>query len=258
MHRLLGAVLLIFLLTSTGMTQDFRIETDLYVGANAEPDLKYLTVFVGSTTYDFRLTEPIETAIYDSSTMQITLLSSSRQIRTDIRQSELIDFMAGIKANVRESEPLLYFACNPKFATEIDETSKTIDLTSSLLSYKIQAESPKANFQGCVSRYQDFADWSSRLSAMRAGNLHLPPFARIEANRLVAQKGWIPAEVTRTTVSRSKKLELRAKHTIHWMVPDPDRRRIAKVSTELIDFKPVPYAQYAQDNTVASTKGTRR
>lgn len=254
---LLALAVLLFM-TSFADAQDFRIETEIFVGMNAEPEFKYLTVFVGSATYDFRLTEPLETAIYDMASQQIKLLSPARGVRTEITQSQLLDFTAGLKANVQESVPLFFFACNPMFDVNIDDTNKTVQLSSNLLTYRIQAESPKPSFQSAVSRYQDFADWSARLSAKRAGSLNLPPFARIEANRMVAKQGWIPSDVTRTIVVNSKKQELRSRHAVNWLLPEQDRRLISKANDDLVSLKLVPYPQFAQDDRQAAKKENRR
>lgn len=262
MFRIIGAYTiarllpLVLLGIPSAWAQDFRVETDIYVGTAPEPQLKYVTVFAGSTTYDFRLTEPKEWVIYDAAAKRINILSPEYAVRTEISQNELVDFMAGLKANVTESEPLFHFACNPTFDNEIDSANRILLLKSGLLSYRFHGESPKPNFQNAVSRYQDFADWSARLSGMRAGNLNLPPFARIEANRVLAQQGWIPLEVTRTTVSRSKKVELRSKHSFHWLVPESDRRMINKASDELIQFKLLPYKKFIHDTTLASKSVT--
>lgn len=237
--------------------QEFRIETELYARSRGETDVRFVTVFTADATYDFRLTDPQETVIYESGLHRITLLSPARKLRTSLQQSDLIEFTAALKANVSESRPLFHFACNPQFKVEIDETAKTVSLTSPLLTYRIQAESPKASYNDAVNRYQEYADWSARLSAMRAGALHLPPFARIEANQIVARKGWIPSEVERTVTVGSKRQESRTKHVINWIISEQDQKRISRAGDDLVTFRSVPYVEYAQDETQVAKKDSR-
>jgi hypothetical protein len=255
--RVILACALSVVLGSPLCAEDFRIETEVYARSKGEADVRYLTIFTSDATYDFRLTEPQETVIYEPGLHRITLLSPSRKLRTGIQQSDLIEFTAALKAKVSESRPLFYFACNPQFKVETDDSAQTVSLSSPLLSYRIQAESPKASYTDAVNRYQEFADWSARLSAMRAGALHLPPFARIEANQIVARKGWIPSEVERTVTVGSKKQESRTKHVVNWIVSDQDQKRMSRAGDDLVTFRSVPYVEYAQDDTQVAKKETR-
>jgi hypothetical protein len=242
---------------SVAWGQDFRVETEVLIGKHAEPVVKYLTLFVDTRVYEFRLTEPHEAVIYDNASRKIILLSPARTTKTEIPFGELVDFTASMKAKVDESIPLLYFACNPEFTVEADDQGRALNLTSSWLSYQIQAESPRSAVSNAPTRYQDYADWSSRLSASRTGSLHLPPFARIEANRLVAARGWIPTQVTRTVVANSRKEEMRTRHATTWILGDEDRRRVSKAGDQLVNFKLVTFAQYSQD-LIASNNDPRR
>ncbi|MBM4004556.1 MAG: hypothetical protein FJ295_14955 [Planctomycetes bacterium] len=238
--------------------QDFRVETEVLIGKYTEPVVKYLTLFVDTRVYEFRLTEPHETVIYDNTSRKIILLSSAQKTKTEIPFGELIDFTASMKAKVDESIPLLYFACNPEFTVDANDEGHALDLSSSWLSYQIQAESPRSSSSNAPARYQDYADWSARLSASRTGSLHLPPFARIEANRMVAAKGWIPMQVTRTVVANSRKEEMRTRHVTTWMLGDEDRRRVSKAGDQLVNFKPVTFAQYSQDLVASNSDNPRR
>ena len=171
----------------------FRVETDIFVGKQTEA-LQYLTLFTNRTVYDFRVTKPEEITVYDWQRNRIVLLDPARKWKASVSTDEVLSFTAALKTHVTESNPVFYAATHPGFGETKEEADGWLTLGNKYVTYRFKGQQPK--HPESVARYRDFADWSARLSAMRPGNL--PPFARIETNKVIAERGWLPEEVERT------------------------------------------------------------
>lgn len=83
LYPLLAATAL-WLTASHALGQDFRIETDVFVGNEERASMTTLTLFQGSTVYDYLGTEQPEITIFDAKRGRFVLLDCQRQIRTSI------------------------------------------------------------------------------------------------------------------------------------------------------------------------------
>jgi hypothetical protein len=122
------------------------------------------------------------------------------------------------------------------------------------MTYRVKGIQPE--FADAAARYREFADWCARFNATRPGNL--PPFARIQLNQAVADKGWIPAEVERSIQLASRlpggKQVARSEHTAVWRLSNKDRQRIAETSRFQASFRTVSLPEY-QRLATAGTGG---
>lgn len=235
--------------------ENFRMETDVFIGTNKEPVVQYLTLFTHDAIYDFRVTSPEEVTIVDLNRSRIVLLDSARKMKATLNTEEVLQYTASIKAQVNSSNPTFYFAANPNFEVSHDDATDWLTLSSEQLTYRIKGSKPKQ--ADAVRRYQEFADWSARLSSTRPGNL--PPYARMAVNRAIAEKEWLPDEVERTIPPARlgmRKLEMRTRHHVNWLLSETDRKRLDRVGTDLVSFKAVPYQEYRVDPAV--NKQTKR
>lgn len=72
--------------------QDFRVETDVFVGRKQEPVAEYLTLFYGNYIYDFLLTDAQEITVFDVARNRFILLDPSRQVKTELTTSQVDAF----------------------------------------------------------------------------------------------------------------------------------------------------------------------
>jgi len=231
----------------------FRMETDIFVGGRQEPLVQYLTLFTERIVYDFRVTKPEEVTVYDLEGNRVVLIDPARKWKSTLTTEEVLQFTAALKSHIEPSNQVFYAATVPNFELSEDEKERRITLVNKFITYKIKGDKPKN--PGSVRRYQEFADWSARLSAMRPGNL--PPFARIDANKVTADKGWLPEEVERTVNPNrlgQKKLEARSHHLVNWILSVPDQKRIEQVGDHLISFKEVPFSDFRDAEQVAQSE----
>jgi len=233
----------------------FRMETEVFVADEPKPVVEYLTLFTESTIYDFRVTKPEEMTVFDLQRNRIVVLDPTSKRKTTISTDEILQFTAAIKAEVNESNPIFFAAAHPQLESTADDDGSWLTLSSKHLTYRVKGAKPK--HASATRRYQEFADWSARLSAMRLGNL--PPFARIELNKVAAERGWVPEEVERVVNPAKlgqRKQEVHSTHLVNWTLSEDDRKKIEKVGDHLASCREVSISEFREHGNV--TKATRR
>ncbi|HTN74771.1 MAG TPA: hypothetical protein VL096_05970, partial [Pirellulaceae bacterium] len=189
---------------SVASAQAFRMETDVKIVGDKEATCQTLTLFSSGLVYDFLTTgkgekEVKEVTVFDMNNQRIVLLDTKRCVKTVLTHEQLMQLTASLKAHTSEENPIFYFAANPNFEVKYDELGSQLTLASPLMTYVIKGVKPQAT--NATVNYQEFADWSARLNACR-GNL--PPFARMDVSRAMAERDLIPETITRTIVSPGK------------------------------------------------------
>src|SRR5262249_38161721 len=79
------------------VADDFRVETEVHAEKQTQPVSENLTLFNGATAYDFELTDPPKTTIFDTTGKQIVMLDPGRQVRTTITRDDLLHFVAALQ-----------------------------------------------------------------------------------------------------------------------------------------------------------------
>ncbi|MFO0818748.1 MAG: hypothetical protein U1A77_12450 [Pirellulales bacterium] len=256
LFAVLSVELLPVALPRVNAQESFRVETDIFVGKQTEP-LQYLTLFTDRIVYDFRVTKPEEITIYDWDRHRIVLIDPARKWKATLVTDEVLGFTAALKTHVSESNPVFYAATHPNFGEVAETEDGWFSLANKHITYRFKGAPPK-NAES-VARYREFADWSARLSAMRPGNL--PPFARIETNKQLAERGWLPEEVERIIDPArigQKKVEVRSRHLTNWLLSESDRKRMERVGDHLATFQEVSFQEFRDAAIVAQTEGKSR
>lgn len=230
--------------------QEFRVDTEIFVGEEKEPAAETLTLFTGGRVYDFLLTGPEEITLFDAQRGRFTLIDPVRKVRSGISTQELLEYVLSLESHAAESKDSLFkFAAAPKFESSSEDVQEhgqsfvRVKLTGPPLEYVALARRPER--VGAAREYRYFADWYARLNATRPGNL--PPGARLEVNKALADQELLPLEVTRTitpALPLSKKIVARSRHLVNWTLSGEDRKRIDRVGTYLAEFPSVSFDEY--------------
>ncbi len=232
--------------------EDFRIETDVFLGTDKEPVAQSVTLFSGGLVYDFPLIGPQEVTVFDSSRGRFILLDVPRKTKTTLLTQELLEITAAIKVQAQELDGVFAFAANPQFKSESDTQEGWLTLSGSFLSYR--AKGVKAQVPAAAATYRDFADWYARLNATRPGNL--PPFARLELNRVLGERQEIPEEVELTVEPKNRwagrKVVIHSRHIVNWRLSNTDRKRIDAAGSQMADFEAVSFQEYRQPQQLAT------
>lgn len=225
---------------TTAWSDDFRVETDVFLGKEREPVAESLTLFVGDVVYDFVLTGEQEISIFDTQRGTVVLLAPDRQVKSILTQKEILEFTASLQ--VRGLERRQEAFVQPQF--DLDVQDQLLTLASRSLTY--QAEGVEPDDPTAVARFHSFADWYARLNAMARGGL--PPFGRMELNRQLAERKLIPKTVERTIVwggVRGKQVA-RSQSLFNWAISNTDRRRIQQAGSMQANFRQIGFPAYHQ------------
>ena len=84
--------------------EDLRIESRIYVGEEASPAYRNLTLFQRHVVYDFIDGPAGETTIYESHTGTFTLLDAERKVKTTLDRETLAEFVARIEVRAGKTE----------------------------------------------------------------------------------------------------------------------------------------------------------
>jgi hypothetical protein len=251
-------------MAATTLALDFRVETDVFIGTDKDPVAENLTLFSDGQVYDFLLSGSPEITIYDPARGQFKLLDTERKFRSSVSTQQLLEIVEGIETHVAKgNDGYLKALVNPKFETKVeqfeenDETRVRITMTSKEITYKVVGQRPQ--HAEAVHAYRQFADYFSRFNAVRLGGL--PPGARLALDQVLAEKALIPIEIERTDSAPGRKLEVRSRHLINWILSKQDRQRITDAGNYLAEFKEVPFDEVrgmAPAKTASKTTGTKR
>lgn len=232
---------------STLAAQDFRVETDVFVGKQKEPLAQYLTLFQASTIYDFALAGSQQVTVFDVTRGRFLLLDVQREIKTELTTRDIDAFHERLRERVADRDASLF---QTQFEYQFEEAGGWHVLVGEDVEYRARGLTPK--YPDAAERYRVFADWYARLNAMRPGNP--PPYARLELNRLLAEKQLLPESIERSlTAGRitPRRLEARSEHHVNWRLSEPDQQRIRRVGDQLASFKAVSVAAFLQEGETA-------
>jgi len=237
---------------TSAMAEDFRVETDVFLGGEKEPVAQNVTLFSGGLVYDFPLIGPQEITVFDGARGRFVLLDVPRKTKATLTTQELLQTTAAIKVQAQELDGVFAFAADPQFKCDTDGQDGWLTLSSSLLSYRAKGTQPK--LAATADAYRDFADWYARLNATRPGNL--PPFPRLELNRTLAERQQVPEEVELTVEPKNRwagrKLVVRSRHIFNWRLSNTDRKRIETAGTYMADFQAISFQDYRLPLLLAS------
>jgi hypothetical protein len=181
--------------------QDFRVDTEIFVGDEKEPAAETLTIFSHGLVYDFLLTGPEEITLLDTVRGRFTLLDPARKVKCGIAAQEVLQQTLSLEAHAVESKDALFaFAAQPQFDVSVEEATENgqpivrLGFSARPLEYEVVAR--PTDRPEVVTAFRYFADQFARLNALRPGNL--PPGARLEVNKALAERKLLPLEITRT------------------------------------------------------------
>lgn len=244
--------------------QDFRVDTEVFVGEEKEPRAETLTIFFAGRVYDFLLGGSGEITIFEPARGQFTLLDPRRKLRCTIASQELLDYVLELdKAAIAQKDPLFAAAADPQFEVQEEvigesQAARTrVTLTSKTITYTATGKPPAE--AATAQAFKEFADWYARLNAIRGGNL--PPGARLALNRELASRNMLPEEIVRVTIQpglRDRKLEVRSRHLFNWSLSGADKKHIEQAGDNLANFEAVSFAEFRLPAKREAEKTTKR
>jgi hypothetical protein len=235
---------------SSAIGQDFRIDTEIFIGDEKQPAAEMLTIFSQGLVYDFLLSGQEEITMLDTVRGRFTLIDPVRKVKCGLSVQDVLQQTLSLEAHAAESKDALFmFAAAPQFETKVEEATENgqptvrLNLSARPMEYAVTArptDRPEA-----VTAFRYFADQFARLNALRPGNL--PPGARLELNKALAERKLLPLEITRTippATPLGRKLVVRSRHLVNWSLSGEDRKKIDRAGTCLAEFGSIGFEEY--------------
>jgi hypothetical protein len=232
----------------TAAGQDFRVDTEMFKNQDRAPYAQTLTIFAEGIVYDFCLTEPLETMVFDARRGRFTLLDETRKVKASVTTQELLDFCLALEDQAAKGKDRLFAFCAvPQFETtekDVERNGQThveLRLAGKPLTYVAVGQRPER--KEAILAYRHFTDWCVRLNATWPGNL--PAGARLALNQALAEHELLPLEISRTTYDNAgRKLETKSQHLVNWTLSGEDRKKIDRAADMMAAFRAISYDEY--------------
>lgn len=237
--------------TSADLVQaaEFRIETRVYRGDDADPLNSTTTLFRDGRVYDIPRTPigPCDVTVFDPRNGRFILLDTKRKLKTELQMSLIDEYVDLQRARARKGDsPFLQFLADPEFEESYDEPNQQVELESAFMTYKLTTQevaSPEA-----MQQYGDFADGFTKLTPV----LEIaapPPFARLVVNQALRERNLIPDRVEMTArpdgeVGSKQEFKLRSEHDVAWKLLGEDRTKIDQIVNQIGTYKAVQLDEF--------------
>ena len=241
------SLIFLFAMTPLLSAQDFRIETELYVGDANKSSSRNVTVFSDSLVYDFLMSDtaasqPIQITVFDRTEKKFILIDMQQKVRLELERTQLIKLLEGLRTETMQNESVRFMA-DIQFKEEFDITSGVVEAKSDLIRYKLKGNHPTDST--ILPAYHDFLDHYTMLGA--TDPQRFPPFARMKFNQVIKKYGWIPTEVTFSVGTNEvfqRAMKARTQHTLNMNLSDRDRERIQLAKRCRMSYKIVNMAEF--------------
>ncbi len=242
------ALLLVLFMYTVAQAQDFRLETEIYIGDDEQPVSHNLTLFTNRTVYDFQMStdanpQPTQIAAYDSRDRSFVLIDVARKQRMHLDQVQLIKMVEGVRQETSQNEKTKFLL--DSFDEKLDLASGWMTLTSPKITYRFTGKQPKD--VSVLPLYSEFLDQFTRLNA--SDPTKLPPFPRLKLNQAIKKTGWVPSTVevkfSKNPLIKSD-IRMRSEHTFINQLSKVDRDRIELAKSSWMSSRAVSLAEFRE------------
>lgn len=227
--------------------QEFKIDTQVYVGNDKQPIGQHLTLFSDGMIFDFQMSneaqpKPVEIVIFNSRDKSFNLLDMNRSIRLPLQQVQIVQMVDGLRQQTLQDESMR-FLVEDKYVEDFDISSGWVALTSDFIDYRFKGEKPSD--VTILPLYFEFIENYSRLNA--SDPKKLPPFARMRLNQSIRKFGLMPSRIDVTLKKNGlfkEQVTMRSEHTVNMNLSDKDKQRIKDAKSSWMTFKAVNLSKY--------------
>lgn len=227
--------------------QEFRIESQIYMGESTLPVSQNVTLFSEKLVCDFLMSNevdphPIEIVVLDPHQHLLVLLDVRQQIRVEIPDLQVLRLLDELRRETKQNEQAK-FLLEDSFEEDTDWSQGFVTLTSPSIVYRFKGEQPKQVM--ILPKYFEFLDSFTNLNATDPKKM--PPFPRIRLNQSIKKLGWIPTEVQMSIIPNGffrEPMRAESKHTMTMGLTDKDRALIVAAKQYWTQFKAVTLTKY--------------
>ena len=222
-----------------GQQPGFRIDTDIHFGNEKAPSKQSLTLFSEGVYYDFSKDDPTAITMIDPQRNRIILLDGKRNSQTTIAMAELSKYVESAKLQADSPDLKLLLKASEQVA--FNEQTNTCTVGIKQMSYVATTQKPPQSI--IAEQYADFANWSARLNAVYPPQR--PPYVRMRLNDELGSRGFLPAEIDKTTTLASgKSTTNRCRLIALWLLSRDDQAAIKGVGEKLAKYSKLDPVKY--------------
>ncbi|MGD9647062.1 MAG: hypothetical protein AB7U73_15230 [Pirellulales bacterium] len=244
--RLLVLLVVLFA-ASLASGADFRIVSEVYLDGEKEPFSTNRTLFRAGVVYDY-LEAPGMTTVFDPARQRFLLLDPETKLRCEVATPKIAEFNGALRQRaLKHADPLLRFMAQPAFTIDPSPGPQRLVMTSPLVSYRLKTTPVE---EDALRQYIEFSDWYAQLNTMvNVGSP--PPFPRIEVNRELNKRGWMPLEVqllisVRQSRGGNRDVKLLSRHDVMWRLLGEDLQAIERTADEMATYEQVTFEVFQQ------------
>ena len=246
-YKFAYSLLLALVTTPLLLSQEFRIDTELYLDASSKSSSRNVTVFSDSVVYDFVMSdspmpEPVQITIFNRTEKKFVLLDMQRKIRCELDRPQLIKLLEEMRKEAMQNENVRFMA-DVQFTEDYDITSGVVEAESDLIRYQLTGNHPSDST--ILPAYHDFLDHYTMLGA--TDPRRFPPFARMKFNQIIKKYGWIPRTVSFSVGTNDvfqRPMKAKTEHTLNMNLSDRDRERIDIAKRCWMNYPPVKLSEF--------------
>lgn len=219
----------------------FRVDNQVFLDGRNEPISRSTTIFHEGLAYDFMST-PAEVIVWDAPQGRFVLLDVAKRRQTELKTSELADFIQNVRKKAAESkEGRIRALADPKLEETYSASTGRLTLSNPMLTYAAVIKRPSAEASG---QYREFSDWLAQLNTRLTPGAS-PLFARLALNKAIAERKAIATEVTLTTTGKGGQTRtFRSEHQYTEGLAQDDLARVNEAKRYIAEFTTVKFEDY--------------
>lgn len=227
----------------------FRVDTDIYADNAKAPIKRTLTLFSDGIYYDFEEAEMGLITVIDPSRSRIVLLNRQRQVKATLDTNQVQKMVVNARTQSDAKTTAKIASISKSQFEKIPNGKEEAVVLNEYMEYRASTQQP--NQPDMAHQYFEFANGSAQLNAIYQPKL--PPYLRLELNRLIAERDLLPNEIRRITRQGGRQMELTCRIIPIWQLSQDDLVKIARCGAMLADFKEVSSDDYWSQNPVIKT-----
>ena len=238
------ALLITLFVSDAVVAQQFKIESQIYVGGEDQPSSSNVTMFSDGLVFDFQSkgTQSHEVTILQPKQHRTILLDRLRQMKLVLDDVQLIKMADALRRETSQDE-VAGFLVNERFEEAIQYDNGAATLKSPSITYTVRGNRPAD-----LKVFPIYSNFIEAFTRLQVSDPHaFSPFPRMRLNETIRKVGWIPSEVTVTFEPNplmKQGMAATSKHTFISQLSAADQTQIADIKAEWLNFESVDLYEF--------------
>ena len=238
------AFLMAFAFCDHVKSQQFKIESQIYVNGEDQPSSSNITMFSEGLVFDFQTngTQSHEVTVLQPKQHRIIMLDRLRRMKLVLDDVQLIKMADALRRETSQDKSA-GFLVNERFEETLSLDNGAATLKSPTITYSLRGSRPTN-----LKVFPIYSNFIESFTRMQVSDPHaFSPFPRMRLNETIRKVGWIPSEVKVTFQPNplmKEGLTATSKHTFIEGLSSTDQAKIAELKTEWLNFEAVDLYEF--------------